>query len=64
MQWLILILASCLAFGFCMLVFALKGRRNGASTGMHTCGHSHGCQCQNKPDKRQDCGNIGGFGKS
>jgi len=55
MQWLILILASCLAIGFCMLVFALKARRQGPEAKLHSCG---GCHCQGDSAKRLNCRDL------
>jgi len=58
MQWLILILASCLAIGFSMLVFALKAHRQGPEGGMHRCASSDGCHCHGNSEKRPDCRKI------
>lgn len=58
MQWLILILASCLAIGFCMLVFALKARRQGSEAKLHNCSNSDGCHCQGDPEKESRCRNL------
>jgi hypothetical protein len=47
MQFLIILIFTILAFGICFAVLVFKGRRQGGTARLHSCGgHEEACQCR------------------
>jgi hypothetical protein len=57
MEFVFVTIVACVAFAFCFAVFMLKGRKEGKTPRLHTCGQDHDCRChgKNAPAQREKC---------